>query len=249
VVGLQRNKTILQAVFFLILGVGLVFSASVYAVENENEGGAMEEIVIISASEEEAFKEIATQLVEIEEEINRLSLLVSKYVLEKQALALQQQVLEYTLVTQENTDQIVVGMPESAGDQMEDVSFVAPTETEEEDIETTDRSDIFGSLTIQEKDEGKEDEEIEDVSFTALTEDEEDEETGLLAAVKGIGGNLQTPEIVTIFILVILAIFVIVRRVVSRKRKTPSTLPNAPLQEQQALDEQRQELQDRVAWK
>lgn len=244
----MTKRILLGVVFFSIFGV-LAIGTTAYAIEHEEvnppaggvEDGAQTIAEPISAEEQAALQAIAMQLVDIETEVNRLSLVVSKYVLEQQALALEQQVLRLAAITAQpvEVEKIVEGV-------------VAPEETVTEAEITSE--DIFGNITIEPTAE----EELEDLPIPIVATDEGNGGQGFLAGIQSAVGELGTPEFITVFILAVLAIFVIARRTAQRRKKkdsspkpvsSPDQSAAKPEGQQQALDKQKKELQERVAWK
>ena len=120
--------------------------------------------------------------------------------------------------------------------------------TEEIAVAEEEPEDIFGAVNLENDKEGS--------LFSAASDEEKDEEGGRFAALTGAIGDLGTPEMVTILILAVLAVFIIVRRL--RERKGTSTVSDkgkspepqvVPAPMQNIVDDSRQELKERVAWK
>jgi len=219
-------------IFSLALVASLVTGTSAFA-QSMEEGGVQVSVDSVSVEEQAVvLQAISQQLVEIEAEVNRLSLRVSKYVLEQQALALQRQV--EALVAAQGSG--VASLPPVA------------IETGESTVIQEAASAPVAQAEVSN--------ELDELPAPIVGSSDDNEDRGFFAGIRNAMGNLGAPELVTVLILAVLAIFVLVRRVTSRdRRKAPGAAPvspNTPQQEpqgQQALDQQRQDLQERVAWK
>ncbi|HEX9721775.1 MAG TPA: hypothetical protein VGA53_00770 [Candidatus Paceibacterota bacterium] len=226
------EKRMFLGIFSLALVASLVTGTSAFA-QSMEEGGVQVSVDSVSVEEQAVvLQAISQQLVEIEAEVNRLSLRVSKYVLEQQALALQRQV--EALVAAQGSG--VASLPPVA------------IETGESTVIQEAASAPVAQAEVSN--------ELDELPAPIVGSSDDNEDRGFFAGIRNAMGNLGAPELVTVLILAVLAIFVLVRRVTSRdRRKAPGAAPvspNTPQQEpqgQQALDQQRQDLQERVAWK
>jgi hypothetical protein len=198
------------------------------------------EPAFIEEQNSEALQPIAVQVKDLETEVNKLSLMVSKVVLERQALALQgqlNQMMGISSVGQEQAGETnVEGFREAVA--MEENGGVAATQ------EPTDEVLINESVA----------DELNELPIPIVATDKNSNTgEGLFAGIQKVLGNIGTPEIVTVLILAVLAIFVILRRVTSRAKNTSVSVPVSDVLEsetmQNEIDEKRQEIQEKVAWK
>jgi len=194
----------------------------------------------LELTEDEKLAQIAVQLKDIEQEVNRLTLLVTKVALEKQAADLQRQ-LAAVLSRQES----VAAAPVAA----QPAEPVASLPATRQDVPTSGgqaNSPQFSEVSLGEED--------------IFTSQEKDEKASGFAAALGPLGNLGTPELVALIILAFLAIFVLARRLRSRKQESevnapifPSKQPFVPADSsspsRDLLEEGKQELSEKVAWK
>lgn len=244
------KKSFLLGIFFALFGGSFLFASPVLAQEEMNmeEGSVEVTVESISPDQQQAeLQRIAQELDEIENEVNTLSLAVNKVVLEKQALALEEQVQErIAAMTQpESTSE---GTRTTEAQEGSETAIAEETEGQEQQpapsapVANQEEDDVFRNLSIDS-------EEGTSSAPVLSAENEDDETSGFLAALGPIG-NLGTPEIVTLLILAVLAIFVIARRVAVRGgRKAKDRAKAASPASQQVLNEQREDLQERVAWK
>ena len=244
-------------IFSLALVASLVTGTSAFAQSMEEgmtqdgssmvEGGVQVSVDSVSLEEQEvALQAISQQLVEIEAEVNRLSLRVSKYVLEQQALALQLQV-EALAAAQGSGVAVLPPVAIETGENTvvreESVMAPAPVPTPAPSQAPVAQAGVSN--------------ELDELPAPIVGSSDDSEDRGFFAGIRNAMGNLGAPELVTVLILAVLAIFVLVRRVTSRdrRRQAPKGASAAPSanqpepQNQQALNQQRQDLQERVAWK
>ena len=170
-------------------------------------------------TEDEKLAQIAVQLEEIEQEVNRLTLLVTKLALEKQVADLQRQLA--ALRPQEQFVATVPAVPEGA-------DFTAKIGKETASMPQVGGEDLFSQPTLPQAEEGK--------------------GVSRFAAALGPLGNLGKPELAALVILALLAMFVLARRLRGRKQKSEASTPvSQPPQD--LLDEGRQELKENIVWK
>ena len=216
----------------------------------------VESPLVTSALEEEAVLAIAMQLEEIKADVHVLELQVNKYLLEKQALALQQQLQEQQnfAVTQEGMEIPAVAVEDTVFEGMPAQEPGAGMVTSGESMPSAgvNSEDVFRNITLENA--GDEESNSLPQPIAARNNDlsdEDENDSGFLAGfwngIKGLG----TPEIVTLAILLVLVAFVAIRKVIFRRRKVKIDVVNASSvkSQPQALDQQRKELQERVAWK
>lgn len=200
----------------------------------------------VTISEEQvALAQIAQQLEEVEREVNRLSLLVSTLVLEKQALALQER-LSQIVATSEETP-----MKSGSAVAITEEAIEEPPQAEKKESaeafaqEQEKPADILSAITLEK-------ESSSGAPLTAQGKNGERDSRGFLA-VLGPLQNLGTPELTALAILVILTVFILVRRLRERRKSSSRSVPIQPSQgsqvQQDLLQEGRQELKEGVAWK
>lgn len=162
--------------------------------------------------------QIAVQLEQIEQEVNRLTLLVTKIALEKQAADLEMQ--------------LAVLMPQEESVAVAPVAIQKPPAASQ---------GLSPSKTMASQE-----------NMFAQPEKNDKKASGFAAAL-GPLGNLGTPELAALIILAILAVFILVRRLRERKQSSLPQTSQSPQfssqPKQDLLDEGRQELSEKVAWK
>lgn len=180
-------------------------------------------------TEAEKLVQIAVQLEEIEQQVNYLTLLVTKLTLERRAADLQRQ-----LAALMPSESIVVEAPPLVAAQPaespEDIQ-AGPPQSREAGL---GGEDVFAKVDIQ-----------------------EDERATKFSAALGPLGNLGKPELAALLILALLAVFVLARRFRGRKEVPKGSAPVSPPPSSQALSqpqgdllqEGRQELKENVVWK
>jgi hypothetical protein len=187
--------------------------------------------------EPESLQGIAVQLKGVEAEVNRVSLLVNKVVLERQAVALQGQLNELMGIAQTGEQQVGESNTEGFAAMQEPTEVAVRDNSLDNNLSDGNRTDIFDDIPIP----------------IVATEDDSNNSGGFLAGVQNALGNMGTPEIVTVLILAVLAIFVILRRVASRGKTASVSIPVNDVIESETqkddIDEKRQEIQEKVAWK
>lgn len=220
-----------------ILGM-LTFGTSVYAAEQEEAPSPVVSSAELTEEERQIIlNQISQKLEEVERELIRLSLLVTKLALEEQALALEQQLLiaQTKLVEPAESpeasepDDQAVAIEETQGPQ-EPFNFLGDGSEE----------DVFSAIAF-EQEEGQ--------------GEEEEEKKGFLAAL-GSFGNLGTPELAVLIFLVVLILFTVVRRARGRKQSPPKNIsmqaPQQPRPSSQvqgdAIQEGKEELKERIVW-
>jgi len=200
----------------------------------------------VTVSEEQAaLAQIAQQLEEVEREVNRLSLLVSTLVLEKQALALQER-LSQIVATSEETPMKSGSAVAAREETKEEPPQAEKKESAEAFAQEQEKpADILSAITLKE-------EPSSGTLVASQRRDEAESNRGFFAAL-GPLGNLGTPELAALAILVILAVFILVRRLRERRKSSSRSVPIQPSQGSQVpqdlLQEGRQKLKEGVAWK
>ncbi|HEY4509646.1 MAG TPA: hypothetical protein VJC15_01520 [Candidatus Paceibacterota bacterium] len=188
-------------------------------------------------TEAQKLAQIAVQLQDIEQEVNRLTLLATKVVLERQAADLQRQ--------------LAAMMPSQ--------EFVAAAPVAAQPAKSPATPDIqAGKEPVASPQAGGD---------AFAQQERDDSRASGFAAALGPLGNLGTPEVVALIILAFLAVFVLVRRMSDRRKSPlpqpsqtrlqskvvapqvsqtpqPSSQPQPSL-----LQEGRAELSEKVAWK
>lgn len=204
---------------------------------------AQTDVAQAELTEAQKLAQIAVQLEEIEQEVNRLTLLVTKITLEKQVVDLQRRLAAVT------RQEVPVAAAPVAGQMPPAPSAFAEATADKK----TASPDTAVNLPVGGQD--------------GLVQRENDDEKGAgFAAALGPLENLGTPEIAALIILAFLAVFVLVRRLSDRK-KSPlpqsslagpqvsevSQMPQTPQSSSQSqptlLQERRQDLSEKVAWK
>ncbi|MEK7542589.1 MAG: hypothetical protein AAB524_02720 [Patescibacteria group bacterium] len=239
----RQNIAWTLLVFAIVTGMlgGLVYAQEVEPVQptrTQDELTKEERQVILA--------QIIQELEEIELELLRLSLAVAKLALEEQAAALQQQiaaaqaappVLSQSIPSSESLmdkDEVV----------QEDTGIALDEPKGEENQE-----DIFAQINVEE----------EESTDKEQGDEEGKADRGFFAALNPFR-NLGTPELAVLAILGILILFFTIRRLRGRMGKKENALQPRPVQQPQVfqsssqatqnkIDESREELTKRVAWK
>ena len=236
----MQTVILVLPIAFVLGFAGIVVPASVLADEEVVTDRTINEL---SEEEQVLLAEISQQLGRVEQELLRLSLVLAKRALEEKTLALEQQ-LQARLVAGASG----VAADEGLAAVEESTQSVATSETlAGEELE--EESGV-AAVTIEDEEE-------------AVGEEENEDERGFLAAF-GPFGNLGTPELAALGILAFLVIFILIRRVRSRKEapsgfargSTPATPQISPLptsvqqppSPQGMLQEGKEDLKERVAW-
>gem|GEM_PF-4175753 len=226
--------------FFLLAVVLLVAPLAVAA---QMAGAQTTQAEVTEAA---ALRQVAVQLEEIEGEVNRLTLLVTKLALERQAVDLERQIA--ALYAPKGDAPLAIAQEEQNPSSSEVVM------KEEQAVESSE--DIFAQIDIDDSSADGKDGEF-------LMSRKEDEKESVFAAglssIKSIQ-NMGTPQLAALTILALLAIFVLVRRFRGRKQESkgaasiPSPVGGSSTQtlsqpQQDLLQEGRQELKENVVWK
>lgn len=250
---IDLKKYVAWSAFAAVMATGMFWGGTLSAQDSESsdipevvvgqvgggqENGAMMQTAELTEEERLALlADIAWQLEEAEQELLRLSLILAKMALEEQVLALEQQLQEQLAV---EAQEVSVENPPLAG--AEELVQGSESDLKEESV----------SVVAFEQEEGP----------PVDGEEESEDERGFLAAL-GPLGNLGTPELSALGILVFLAAFILIRRVRARKERSgfvksappavpqvPSSQPSVqqPQSQQGTLQERREDLKDRVAW-
>ena len=186
-------------------------------------------------SEAEKLALIAVQLQDIEREVNHLTLLVTKIALERQAADLQRQLAARMQFERPIAAALVAPQPIAK----QEAPKAGPSQ-----VDTTVNLPAGGQEGL-------------------VQQEGDDKKAAGFAAALGPLGDLGTPEIVALVILVLLAAFVLARRLSERgkrplpKTAQPSQAPQTSPQAQPSLlqegplrsEASRQELAEKVAWK